>query len=76
MAQVIIRKLNEEVVSALKARAAAHGHSLEEELRRVLAAAARPTRRETLAAAATIRELSAPINDIDLAQLIREDRAR
>jgi len=76
MAQVIVRKLNEEVVSALKARAAAHGRSLEEELRQVLAAAARPTRQETLAAAATIRELSAPVNDVDLAQLIREDRAR
>lgn len=76
MAQVLVRRLDGAVVSALKARAAANGRSLEEELRQVLAAAARPTRQETLAGAAAIRGLSEPVDDIDLAELIREDRSR
>ena len=40
MAQVIVRNLDEEVVSSLKIKAELHGHSLEQELREILKRAA------------------------------------
>jgi antitoxin FitA len=40
MAQLLIRKLEDDVKTRLKVRAARHGHSLEEEARRILEAAA------------------------------------
>jgi plasmid stability protein len=40
MGQVIIRNLPEPVIERLKAAAVTHGHSLEQELREVLTAAA------------------------------------
>ena len=39
MAALTIRKLNEGVKSQLRLRAAAHGHSMEEEARQILSAA-------------------------------------
>jgi plasmid stability protein len=44
MGQVIIRKLDDEVIAAHKRRAAARGVSLEQQLRDVLAEAAKPSR--------------------------------
>ena len=41
MAQVVVRHLEDETVRRLKERARRKGHSLEEELREILAAAAR-----------------------------------
>lgn len=76
MAQVIIRKLDEAVVSALKARAAANGRSLEHELRLVLAAAATPSRRQVQSTCDAIRGLTRARVESDLEQLIREDRSR
>lgn len=76
MAQVIVRNLDEATVTALKARAAAKGVSLEHELRLVLTEAARPTaagRRET---AAAIRALGERAVTVDLEELVREDRSR
>lgn len=76
MAQVIIRNLDESVVAALKSRAAARKHSLEQELRLVLAESAQLSRQDVLDAALSIRSLSlGPIRS-DLEQLIREDRER
>jgi plasmid stability protein len=40
MAQVIVRNLDDEVVSSLKLKAELHGHSLEQELREILKRAA------------------------------------
>lgn len=76
MAQVIIRNLDDAVVAALKARAAAHGISLEEELRRLLAKAARPTPTQVRDVAAAIRALAPRATSSDLEELIREDRDR
>ncbi len=76
MAQVLIRNLDEATVAALRARAAARGHSLEQELRLVLAAAARPTREEARATAAAIRALGRRPVTADLEALVREDRER
>lgn len=76
MAQVIVRNLDEAAVAALKARARAHGRSLEQELRLVLAEAARPTREQLCETAASIRALGRRPVAVDLEGLIREDRAR
>ena len=57
MSQVIVRNLDQQTVSALKSRAAAHGRSLEQELRLVLATAAKPSRQELLEIADAIRSL-------------------
>jgi plasmid stability protein len=75
VAQVIIRNLDEATVAALKARAAAKGHSLEKELRRLLTEAAQPTREAVADDAAEIRRLGNRV-DVDLEALIREDRPR
>jgi plasmid stability protein len=76
MAQVLVRNLDDSIVAALKARAAAHGRSLEQELRLVLAEAARPMRQEVRKIAASIRALTRRPLAADLEALIREDRER
>ena len=43
MASLSIRKLNEATVQSLRIRAAQHGVSMEEEVRRILDAAVRPS---------------------------------
>ena len=45
MAQVIVRKLNDRLVKRLKRRAAEHGVSMEEELRRLLREALEPAKK-------------------------------
>lgn len=54
MAQLIVRKLDDALVRRLKRRAAAHGHSAEEEhreiLRRALEPPARPAFKDSLLA--------------------------
>jgi plasmid stability protein len=76
MAQVIVRNLDEATIAALKARAAAHGRSLEQELRLLLDASARPTRRQVRQTAEAIRALGSGSVSLDLDELIREDRDR
>ena len=76
MAQVIIRNLDPEVVRALKERAAVNGHSLEQELRNLLVAAATPTPAERCAIAEKIRAMTKGPIDVDIEALIRADRDR
>ena len=76
MAQVLVRNLDDATVDALKARAAAHGRSLEHELRLLLTAAASPTRPEVASTATAIRQLGRKPVRVDLDALIREDRDR
>lgn len=77
MAQVIIRNLDERVVMALKARAALRGRSLEQTLREILAAAAKPGPAERLAIADGIRAMTPQRREgTDSTTLIREDRER
>jgi len=73
---VLVRNLEEGVVAAIKARAAAHGRSLEQELRLILAAAATPTPTEIRQTAAAIRSLTGSRLETDLEALVREDRGR
>jgi plasmid stability protein len=74
MAQVIIRNLDEHVVSSLKIKAELHGHSLEQELREILKRAAELTPQEKVAMVDRIRAMQARPLTIDSADLIREDR--
>ena len=76
MGQVIVRKLDAEVVARLKRRAAGNNRSLEQELRLILTAAARPSVSEFRQMAAAIRQRLAGRPQTDSALLIREDRDR
>ncbi len=48
MAQLTIRNLDDRVVAALRQRAAAAGHSMEQEARNILAGATRPDRAQLI----------------------------
>jgi plasmid stability protein len=76
MAQVIVRHLEDETVRRLKERARRKGHSLEQELRQILAAAARRDVAEFKAEAAAIRARYQGTPQTDSALLLREDRDR
>jgi plasmid stability protein len=74
MAQVIVRNLDEQVVSSLKFKAELHGHSLEQELRQILKRAAELTPQEKIALVDRIAaKQKGPLED-DSTDLIREDR--
>lgn len=75
MGQIIIRKLEDEVIDRLKARARAAGTSLEEVARETLRAAVEPSRAEVLAEADRIRAMGDPSTK-DSTQVIREVRDR
>lgn len=74
MAQVIVRNLDDEVVRRLKERAAVKQHSLEQELREILADAALGDRSALMEEAARIREMGGRYEMPDVVGLIREDR--
>jgi plasmid stability protein len=74
MAQVIVRNLDDEVVASLKLKAKLKGHSLEQELRSILKAAAGLTKEEKLVLIDRIRAKQRRPLDGDSTDLIREDR--
>jgi plasmid stability protein len=75
MAQVLVRNLDDQVVAALRRKAELHGHSLEQELRLTLTAAARLTPEERVALARRIRSLTPTgVEQSDSTELIRQDR--
>jgi plasmid stability protein len=74
MAQVIVRNLDEQVVSSLKFKAELHGHSLEQELRQILKRAAELTRDEKVALVDRIAAKQKRRLEDDSTDLIREDR--
>jgi len=76
MAQVLIRNLPDNVLEAHRARAKAHGRSLEQELRVVIEKAAPYTPEERLAVVERFEHLTPPGPRTDPAELIREDRER
>jgi antitoxin FitA len=73
---VIVRNLDERVVSSLKIKAELHGRSLEQELRDILKRAAELTSEEKLAVVDRIRAMTPKRLQDDSADLIREDRDR
>ncbi len=75
MAQVLVRNLDDRVVTALRRKAELHGHSLEQELRLTLTAAARLTAEERVALARRIRSLTpADVEQTDSTELVGQDR--
>jgi len=77
MAQVLVRDLDGAVVEKLKARAAAHGRSLQAELKAILEAQARQvTKAEARALAARIRQRIGGRLHTDSGDLQAEDRER
>ena len=62
MGQVIIRKLDDAVIAAHKRRAAARGVSLEQQLRDVLAEAAKPSRERLIADLRRIRAMTPKVS--------------
>lgn len=76
MGQVIVRNLDDETIRALKSRAAMHGNSLEQELRGILAQAAKPGPKERLALADEIRAMTPGKRKSNSTALVREDRER
>ncbi len=75
MAQVIVRNLDDTVVTMLKRKAELHGCSLEQELRDILSAASRLKKEERLSLAGRIRALTPTgAAQTDSAELIRADR--
>jgi plasmid stability protein len=78
MVTITIRNLDAAAIEKLKARAAEHGHSLEAELRAVLAREAeRATRAELRATADRIARAGIrPVARSESTDLVREDRER
>jgi len=75
MAQVLVRNLDDQVVTALRRKAELHGHSLEQELRLTLTAAARLMPEERGALACRIRGLTpTDVEQSDSTELVRQDR--
>lgn len=76
MARVLVRNLDDEIVDALKRKAKLRGCSLEQELRDILAEAARPTVEERLALSDRLRSLTLDGRQSDSTDLVREERDR
>jgi plasmid stability protein len=76
MAQVLVRELDDKVVSRLKRRAKKSGRSLQAELRHILEQAARQDMTEARRLAESIRRKLAGRKHSDSGMLIAADRAR
>ena len=75
MAQLIVRDLDEDIVAALKARAARNGRSAEAEHRRILEAALREDGQDMAAFAAAAARLRARFRSrLDSTEVIRAAR--
>ena len=74
MAQVLVRNIDEDVVSRLKVKAELKGQSLEQELRDILTAAAPLTVEEKVALSRRLRSMSPSLHDVDISRAIRAGR--
>ncbi len=74
MGQVLVRNLDDGVISTLEIRAELHGRSLEQELREILTAAAGLTPAEKVAFADRVRATTSRPLTTDSTDLIRDDR--
>jgi plasmid stability protein len=72
--QVLVRNLDDRVIEQLKHRAKIKGHSLEQELRAVITAAAPLTADEKVALARRLRSMSPPLQHVDVRAAIRSGR--
>ncbi len=76
MGQVIVRNLADHIITALKTKAELRGHSLEQELRGILAEAAKPTLEDRRTVIDQIRAMTPCTSQTDSTVLLREDRDR
>jgi len=76
MGQVILRNLDDHIYTALKTKAEMRGHSLEQELRGILAEAAKPTIEDRRTLIDHIRAMTPSTLQTDSTILLREDRDR
>lgn len=76
MAQLTVRGIDDELATALKARAARAGRSAEAEHRRILEEALRPDRAADFFEAARTRRLKLDTGSLGTADLLRADRDR
>ncbi|GJL69830.1 MAG: hypothetical protein NPIRA06_24650 [Nitrospirales bacterium] len=76
MGQVIVRNLDDHIIAALKTKAEMRGHSLEQELRGILAEAAKPTIEDRRNLVDHIRAMTPSNPQTDSTVLLREDRDR
>lgn len=76
MAQLLVRKVDDDLVARLKQRAAAAGRSVEAEHRAILEEALRPGRGSFAERAARLRAELEGRETTDSAELIRADRDR
>ena len=76
VAQVLIRNVPDDVITAHRKRAKAHGRSLEQELRNLIERAAPYSPEERLAVALRFQSQTLAGPRSDPAELIREDRDR
>jgi antitoxin FitA len=74
MGQVLVRNLDDQVIESLKTKAELKGHSLEQELREVITAAAPLTAEEKVALSRRLRALSPPLPAFDVRAAIRYGR--
>jgi antitoxin FitA len=74
MGQVLVRNLDERVIERLKTRAELHGHSLEQELRDILSAAAPLTSEEKFEISRRLVEKSPSLRHVDPGAAVRYGR--
>ncbi len=74
MGQVLVRNLDDQVIERLKLKAEMKGHSLEQELREVITAAAPLAPEEKTALFKRLRAASPPLHHVDVRAAIRYGR--
>jgi plasmid stability protein len=75
MGQVLVRNLDDRMIEQLKHKAEIKGHSLEQELRDIITAAAPLTADKKLALARRLRAMSPPLHHVDIRAAIRSGRS-
>jgi len=76
MAQVLVRKLEDEILDKLKTRAKSRGRSMEAEIREILREATSSPQRTNFKKLKRVQKLFEGLHLPDSTQLIREDRDR
>ncbi len=76
MAQLTVRNIDDDIVAALKARAARSGRSAEAEHRLILQEALRPRQRGDFFEDARARRVKLPEGQATTTEILREDRDR
>jgi antitoxin FitA len=74
MGQLLVRNLDDRIIDQLKAKAELKGHSLEQELRAILTAAAPLTSEEKVAWSRRVRAMAPSLKNVDMGAAVRYGR--